>query len=421
MRRNDFLIFVFVFVCLFSQTLGDDNNSNRERKNYPVLRNGTYDIRESILLSQHWKVAVIDFEVLKEEEGELHFPVLVPCFECLSKTRYTSNEEGEACVCNFASKSKEECGKAPKGCPSSTCDPSEMKRKCFDEKGEKREWTELHVSQTQKEDFTRLRNQSLSSLHQRKYFRFHSSDPCRGYKIKVHFHSGLVDLLLSREHAWPDDLHQEWSTTSETYPDATEIPLCPDFKSFGLGTYYLAVVSRTPEAVFDLLIYTQESTLDKPEFKGQTNELCDGGTHTCLHPGVPFKFTQSFSGQSLTLPFQFDFPVKKGECKTITVYLNADEGDAGLAGDFELQFPNYYYGGNPQFHSEYPGSDFHHFQRCFEEIEGMVSYYLSVFVWTPGNFTLRVSLNKTPILVSTSELTPYQYAFSSIRTLIGKV
>jgi hypothetical protein len=83
--------------------------------------------------------------------SELYFPQLVPCFTCYNETTFKRNDKGEACVCDFSQvrlplllplllsfylplnfffQRGSKCGRAPKGCPKSTCTSADRKKFC---------------------------------------------------------------------------------------------------------------------------------------------------------------------------------------------------------------------------------------------------------------------------------------------------
>jgi hypothetical protein len=94
---------------------------------HPELQEGTYEIHEGTLLSQDWKVAALSFDT----KEELYFPLIVPCFTCFSSSSFEEkNDEGKPCVCDF-SRSGEDCGRAPSGCPKDTCSESDLEKFCY--------------------------------------------------------------------------------------------------------------------------------------------------------------------------------------------------------------------------------------------------------------------------------------------------
>jgi hypothetical protein len=192
------------------------------------------------------------------------------------------------------------------------------------------------------------------------------------------------------------------------------VDLCPEFVGFELGTYFVTVMART-DSVFDLHIFGQEPTIDKPVDGGDVEPCSDDETHFCMQPG-DYWSTYHPVDDNKFLFFRWDIKVQKGECKTLTIYADCEDGDAGLAGDWTITTPNYYYGTNPQYHSEFAGSDILHFQRCFED-DGVVPFYFTLNQWSIGKFVLRVSEKKTSFFLSTTELTQYQYSFTASRSL----
>jgi hypothetical protein len=319
-----------------------------------------------------------------------------------------------ACVCDFAS--KDNCGSVPKGCPSSTCDSEEVKERCdFKRNPLLKDWTELSISVTGEEEDFKLKNIRLSA-NQVRYFRFTARNPCRGYKVKTLFHSGLADLLISTVNYQPSELSQTWSTASRTYPDDVEVDLCPEFVGFELGTYFVTVMARTDNTELDLHIFGQEPTIDKPVDGGTVEPCEDDETHFCMQPGDYWSTNHNMDDNEF-LFFRWDISVQKGECKSLSVYLDCEVGDGGIAADWTITTPNYYYGPNPQYQSEFAGSDIIHIQRCFEEEEGVVPFYFTLNQWSIGEFVLRITENKKPFFLATSELTQYQYSFTASRAI----
>jgi hypothetical protein len=106
------------------------------------------------------------------------------------------------------------------------------------------------------------------------------------------------------------------------------------------------------------------------------------------------------------------------------VYAHAAIGDCGLGGDFECTTPNYFYGPNPHYQSEFAGSDIHHFSKCFSEDEidenGIAHYYIGLYCWSLGVFTVRVTEAKTAFYIAASDLSHYQYSYTATRTVLAK-
>jgi hypothetical protein len=445
---TSFLLFVFCF--LVSSLLFSSFQEVEGASKWPELQQGTYEIKEGTLLSQQvnfffllsyflfpillffltflfflflfpkqWKVASLQFDFGEED---LSFPIVVPCFECVEKDNYKKANDDLACVCDFSS--KENCGSVSKGCPSSTCDSSKVVEYCdFTKNPSLKNWTELSISETGKEEDFELKNIRLSANEVR-HFRFTVRDPCRGYKVKTLFHSGSVDLLMSTSNFQPTELSQTWSTSSRTYPDHVEVDLCPEFNDFQLGTYFLTTLSRSDNSEFDLHIFGQERTQDKAEREegeteaGTVSACEDSNQHLCIQPGDVW-YTNHLVDDDAFVFFRWDIKAQKGECKTLTVYLDCPGGDGGLAADWSEPTPNYYYGPNPQYQSEFAGSDLLHFQRCFEE-DGVVPLYFTVNQWSIAEYYIRVSEKKTALLLPASELTQYQYSFTASRALTAE-
>jgi hypothetical protein len=238
--------------------------------------------------------------------------------------------------------------------------------------------------------------------------------------VKILYQSGIVDILMSNNEPEPDEVSQDWITNARQYIDVTELDMCPEFTGSRLGTYYITLLGRANTSLFDFVTYTDEATIDEPPRKGAVPEKCEGElseTHTCFSPGMTFElrgaFRQSFHNMKL------EYPVKKGECYTLTIYLQADQGDGGLCGSFDDKFPSYYTGA-PDYQSELAGSDYIITQRCYDE-DGTGAFYSAVFAWAGAPYyAVRFTVNKEPFLLRSSELSPYQYGYSASRTLVGQ-
>jgi hypothetical protein len=157
-----------------------------------------------------------------------------------------------------------------------------------------------------------------------KYFRFHTTDSCRGFKAKVLYHSGIVDIHMSVTHPELNDNTQTWTTNARQYIDVTELDMCPEFLNAKLGTYFVTIVGRAESSRFDFEIDSDPSTLDIPK-EGAVNAPCaDDSTKICVKEGLPVVIRNPAASQ--VFHYRFDIFGKEGECKNVTVYIQADQG-----------------------------------------------------------------------------------------------
>jgi hypothetical protein len=263
-----------------------------------------------------------------------------------------------------------------------------------------------------------------------KYFRFHTSDPCRGFKAKVLYHSGIVDIHMSVTLPELDDNTQTWTTNARQYIDVTELDMCPEFLNAKLGTYFVSIIGRAASSTFDFEIDSDFSTLDLPK-EGIANLPCeDDSSKICVHEGLPVVIVNPTPAQ--VFQYRFDIYGKQGECKNITVYIQSDQGenlvlllyiplhlfqylfpnhflfssfssssssfflgDGGLGGSFIVTQPQYRNGFNPEFHSEDSGSDNIYTQYCFTNGETKASFYVAPHAWAGApRYTVRFTTSK---------------------------